>query len=454
MKKSSKTSITTKYIILFGAFFLLANLALGVVLHRQAKKIVEGMIRNSMLNVANTAADLIDGDVIGAFTEEDVGSEPYNEILDDLRAFLENTDVEYIYAVRQVGPEKYVFVVDSDPEDPGLFGEEVLYTEALRKGGEGIAAIDDEPAQDQWGNFYSAYSPIFDSKGKVAGIVGVDFSSSWYDDQIWRSTIFVIVVSVLFTLVGIVGFILLGIRVRQRFADLNKELSVLSGDMAELTKEISGYLSQPDEVVAYHIPEEDTDMEGDEIRTLSNRIHSMHKELGHFLEYMRAQANTDGLTAVGNTRAYMEQKREIEASISDNTAAFSVIMFDINDLKYINDRYGHVGGDRVIRATADIIAAVHGRKNTYRIGGDEFIAVSEPFDEEEASRRAKLVEELIADYNNVKPEGEAVLSVSQGWATFVPGRDHSFSDVFVRADEEMYERKDQYHHRDGNTRKK
>ena len=110
MKKSSKTSITTKYIILFGTFFLSANLALGVVLHRQAKKIVEGMIRNSMLNVANTAAELIDGDVIGACTEEDVGSEAYNEILADLTAFLENTDVEYIYAVRQVGPEKYVFV--------------------------------------------------------------------------------------------------------------------------------------------------------------------------------------------------------------------------------------------------------------------------------------------------------------------------------------------------------
>lgn len=431
----------------------MVNFALGLILYGQATKLVQGMIRNSMLSIANTASDQINGDVIGSFTEEDVGSEEYNEILDDLKAFLDNTNVEYIYTVRQVGPEKFVFTVDSDPVKPAEFGEEIVYTEALRKGGQGIAAVDDEPAPDEWGNFYSAYSPIFDSKGEVAGVVGVDFSSSWYNNQIWKNTIFAIVIGILFTTVGIVGFILLATRLRRRFDDLNRELSILSGDVEELTQEICGYLNNSEEVVSYSASEKEMEATGDEIKTLGNRIHSMHEELEQYLEYMRAQVNTDGLTGVGNTAAYNERKKELDSEIMNGKADFSLIMFDINDLKLINDRYGHAGGDRVIRAAASVIEKVYEKKNTFRIGGDEFIAIADRTYEEEVIRQTERIKELTREYNSNKPEGEPALSLSQGWAIFIPEKDSSFRDVFIRADEQMYECKDSYHSREESTRK-
>ncbi len=52
--------------------------------------------------------------------------------------------------------------------------------------------------EDEWGRFYSAYSPVFDSHGKVGGIVAVDFSAEWFDRQLARemtTTLVMIVVS-------------------------------------------------------------------------------------------------------------------------------------------------------------------------------------------------------------------------------------------------------------------
>jgi hypothetical protein len=55
------------------------------------------------------------------------------------------------------------------------------------------------------------------------------------------------------------------------------------------------------------------------------------------------------------------------------------------------------------------------------------------------------MDKAIADYNAADTEGKAELSLSRGYASFIPGTDCSFRDVFVRADKRMYESKDSYH---------
>lgn len=122
-------------------------------------------------------------------------------------------------------------------------------------------------------------------------------------------------------------------------------------------------------------------------------------------------------------------------------------MFDINDLKRINDRFGHACGDKMIRAAASAIAESFEVKNTYRIGGDEFIAIAEETDGETLDKQLAHVDEAVEAFNRTNPENEAKLSLSKGHASFRLGHDHAFRDVFVRADMQMYERKDSYHRR-------
>lgn len=446
MKKSSRASLTTKYIVLFGVLMMLANILLGYLMLRQSSAVVQSLIRKSMLNISNTAAELIDGDALGALTEDDVGGVVFNDILHDLAAFQNNADIEFIYAVRQVGPDTFVFTVDPDPVEPGQFGEEVLVTDALRQAGRGVATVDDAPAEDRWGNFYSSYSPVFDSNHKVAGIIGVDFDASWYDEQVWRNTYSMVLFSVLFTVVGALAFFLFSRRIRKGFEELNAELVTLSNDVEALTQELLANPGFKEASEAAPLPEPES-VAGDELAVLSGKLHHMHAEMERYLDYMHAQVNTDGLTKVGNTTAYLERQKALDAKILDGTAAFSAAMFDINYLKLINDRYGHACGDRVILAAASFISACFGVENTYRIGGDEFIAIAENLTSEEMEQRLASIDQATDAYNRGDAQNEAALSLSRGHASFQPGVDHSFRDVFLRADAHLYSRKDSYHRR-------
>ena len=430
--------------VVFGVLLLLANIALGLLLLWQSSNMIQSLIRKSMLNLSNTAAELVDGDSLGSFTQEDIGTPAYNEALRDLAAFQNNVDIQFIYAVRQAGEDTFVFVVDPDPVNPGLFGEEVIVTPAIRLAGMGVAAVDDAPAQDRWGNFYSSFSPVFDSQGNVAGIIGVDFNSAWYNEQVWNNTFFVILISVLFTTVGALVFLLINHRVRRRFDALRAELSTLSDDVQTLTEEI---LSSADDTLSARFRVPETPETGDEIRTLGIKIRAMHQTMERYFNYMHAQVNTDGLTRVGNTTAYQERRKELENRIADSSASFSAVVFDINDLKHVNDRWGHACGDKIIRAAASAIAGSFGRENTFRIGGDEFIAIVEGATVEQVAQLLENMDAAIAAYNAADTECPATLSLSRGEADFIPGQDQSFRDVFDRADRRMYECKVEYHHR-------
>ena len=145
MKNHRGIGLTTRYVVVVGLLLFAANVILGLVMMRQAEAAMKTMIQKNMLDLSNTAAALLDGDAVGAFTEEDVGSPAYQEALRELSVFQNNADIEFIYAVRQAGENSYVFILDADPVDPGQFGEEILVTNALVQAGKGIATVDDSP---------------------------------------------------------------------------------------------------------------------------------------------------------------------------------------------------------------------------------------------------------------------------------------------------------------------
>ena len=452
MGKSKKISFTLKYVIIFGVVLLLTNIFLGLVLMLQSVNTLQRLVRQNMLNISKTAAGIVDGDVLENLTEKDVGGPAFNGILSDLRIFQDNVDIEYIYAVRQTGEDEFVFTVDADPGDPADFGENVLVTYALREAAKGTATVDSEPAQDEWGNFYSSYSPVYDSEGKIAGIIGVDFSTEWYDRQIREHMVSFVVILIMSVLIG--GFVVVYFtgKLRKRIRDLNSELSMLSKDVDELTEEITSNAIYREGMEAYDLTtggdlqNKDAVYE-DEIETLNRKLQSMHSEMKHYLDYMHVKAYQDALTGVGNTAAYQEKQQKIDGRIGAGPEAgfVTVAVFDINDLKKINDQYGHVAGDRIIQGAASAVADVFGIPQTFRIGGDEFAAVVLDISEEDMAACLGQVEERVSLFNEKRKGEGGVLSISMGTASYDPGLDASFRELFVRADETMYVNKNKYH---------
>ena len=212
-------------IVVVAVFMLAANAFLGFILSNQSKNAMKTLIQNRMLDIANTAADMLDGDVLKSLKAEDKGTAGYQQVNDTLAFFQNNIELKYIYCIQVLGEKEFVFSVDPTIEDPGEFGSPIVYTDALYKASKGNPAVDEEPYSDAWGRFYSAYSPVFDSSGNLAGIVAVDFDATWYDEQIANQMYSITACMTISLLLCILLVVVVTRQLRQRVKDMTKDLT-------------------------------------------------------------------------------------------------------------------------------------------------------------------------------------------------------------------------------------
>lgn len=88
---------------------------------------------------------------------------------------------------------------------------------------------------------------------------------------------------------------------------------------------------------------------------------------------LRAESRTDPLTGVGSRRQFQDLYRRERARASRHLEPLSLAMIDVNGMKQINDRWGHVSGDRVLEALGQVLQEVRAGDTVARYGGDEFV---------------------------------------------------------------------------------
>lgn len=87
-------------------------------------------------------------------------------------------------------------------------------------------------------------------------------------------------------------------------------------------------------------------------------------------------ATVDSLTGIKNKHAYAQWEEKINARIqSGDQEPFAVVVCDVNNLKAVNDLYGHKEGDAYIKRACARICGVFSHSPVFRIGGDEFVAI-------------------------------------------------------------------------------
>ena len=108
-------------------------------------------------------------------------------------------------------------------------------------------------------------------------------------------------------------------------------------------------------------------------------------ELREAYDRARLDSLLDGLTGLGNHRAFQEELDARIAQARDDGQALALVMIDVDDLKTINDEKGHATGDDLLRAVAQIMRANLRRGDgAYRTGGDEFALLLPACDAESA----------------------------------------------------------------------
>lgn len=151
----------------------------------------------------------------------------------------------------------------------------------------------------------------------------------------------------------------------------------------------------------------------------------------------------DGLTEAYNSRYMLEYLNRELARCSRRGQALSLVMFDLDHFKQINDQYGHLTGDMVLRELAQrMTSRIRKEEILVRYGGEEFVAVLPQTDKEGAMAFAEHIRALV-ESTPFEIEGETVrVTISGGVATVVDCSEDPMKIVKL-ADENLYEAKHQ-----------
>ena len=158
------------------------------------------------------------------------------------------------------------------------------------------------------------------------------------------------------------------------------------------------------------------------------------------LTELETLADTDGLTPLLNRRAFVRELSRMLAFTERYGMPASLIYFDLNGFKAINDAFGHNVGDAALVHVAQLLLShVRGSDVLGRLGGDEFGIVLAQADEEAARVKAESLVEALATTPFQWQGQDLRLSAAYGVCTFRPGVDPA--EALAEADRSMYLRK-------------
>lgn len=446
MKKRKLNSVTL-IIILISVFMVILDGGIGAFFTIKSINDTKILVQGKMLDLACSAAYMLDGEELKELTEDDYKNKTTiyvnaYETLDGFKTSNSRNSAEfaYIYLLKQVDEDTFIFTVDVDKEAPAEYGRETVYTKALAEAGKGTPAFDDYAYIDDWGEYYSAYCPVFSDDGKVVAIVACDCSAAWYHKEVATNVASIIILTGVSTVISISLALLINSRIRRKFNILVRDTNELQADVDSLIDNIH----MPEEfIIDEEVKPEHKD---DQILELRGRVNLMQKELRKYLEYTKTLAYIDPLTGMGNRTSYIERIKQFDNNLSEESI-LTLIVFDINGLKTINDTYGHDIGDKSIIAAGNAIKAVFGSKVSYRIGGDEMVVIIENNNEDDIKELINRFESNLVTFN-ARKELPFELALAKGYAIFNYEIDSSFKDLFNRADGSMYQNKNDFYDSD------
>jgi diguanylate cyclase len=162
------------------------------------------------------------------------------------------------------------------------------------------------------------------------------------------------------------------------------------------------------------------------------------------LEQVRKQASTDALTGLYNRATFFNSMETIDADSDPAVNPYCVAMFDIDHFKRVNDTFGHLVGDKVIRFVADSLRqSIKGQDCAARYGGEEYALMLPNTGLENAVTLCNKIREHIAKTNLVKSgtrESLGQITISAGVAENRAGEDRM--ELLARADKALYHSKE------------
>lgn len=183
--------------------------------------------------------------------------------------------------------------------------------------------------------------------------------------------------------------------------------------------------------------------EDDELGRLTRAFQKLSDNVKEHISDLSSQVFVDSLTHVKNKGALANALDHLQKEIEEGEEApeFAIGAFDCDNLKLINDRYGHDKGDIFLKTACFAISDIFKHSPVFRMGGDEFNVILR---NEDFSNMKDLIEEFdrkVTMINESAGNPWEKVWISKGFAVYDKARDENVIDVMKRADNLMYENK-------------
>ena len=385
--------------------------------------------------------------------------EEYRRLRQTLRNIQNVNHVECLYIIYpDLETHKIIYLVDGAYEDiwhPGTLEE--LYDTDFRKEGDiesGFGLLMSE--SDDYESIATTAMPIRDESDRIVAYAGLDYSMK---ELISSRTKYILIAVLLFILLSAVAAYIV-IRLVDKF--IVKPINTLSEasigfytdeDEAEEKEKDSG--NEDHKSVGHRF----SDLEihtGDEIEALANSMAKMEDDINRHIEVLMSTRNElhdtreyaqqmaksafrDPLTGIRNKRAYDAGIAELSDEIQSSGGRFGIAVIDLNNLKAINDQYGHEAGNEAIIQLSGIICEVFRHSPVFRYGGDEFAVILRKHDLDHVEElNERFHNEMNALRNSSDKAPWLRHTAAIGYAIFDPAADDGAESVFERADKAMY----------------
>jgi len=367
-------------------------------------------------------------------------TEEFQFLQSQLRKIQDVNDVDCLYLSCIGGNTAFLYLVDGAYEDacpPGC-ADPIYETnqELITNPDRGYPPYITNT--DPYGWLVTAGAPVYDSEGNVVCYAMVDISMDTIRaEQNHFITLLAIGLAGLTILICVAAILLVSrliIRPINQLSNAAEHYDASSGNSGEIDKL---NIKTQDEIQSlYHSFKKMThDIEGyiDSLMKTTNELNQTRQKA----DQMDELAHKDSLTGVGSKLAYDQRTLELTREITRGNTKFGIIVIDLNNLKVLNDSYGHEKGDEAIKKICSMICSIFDPSFVYRIGGDEFVVIVKDKDRTEIEQMVDRFQALVE--TSASAEGEPWEKISAAIGFSVYDGDDTVKDVFRRADYNMYE---------------
>lgn len=458
--KQFRKSLSYQISILSILSYLVIAIVIGVVVYTRFESRMINDYTRMAEGLTTLMADAYDTARTDEFIEKNFQLQEYRDLVKYYHTLKDNyPDVYYMYIYRFDSDEPLATVVidldeeysDTPPQESvDWIGEtyevDDPFASEITKISQGKEAVFHTVHTQDNEYLLSYVRPITDADGNYSCSACVDFSMDYLHKQDINFMI------QLMSILLVIMIVILYFNLQRISKQITSPLDLISSCIDSFV-----YETETDRFNNIHRLEELNISADNEIGLLFNSfVANMKESLYYMSNYNKAKDEivdkekeieeisqmtyVDGLTHTKNKAAYLKAVPELDAEIRAGLTEVGVIMADVNNLKYVNDTFGHDAGDEYLNGSCKVLCNIFKHSPVFRTGGDEFLIILQGQDYDD---RNELLEEaknsFIKSFNDESLDPWKRYSASLGMDIYKS--EDTIGDIVKRADKKMYDNK-------------